>query len=119
MRFFYQAKVDRVVDGDTVDLIIDLGFDILHKVRIRLHGVNTPESRTRDLEEKALGLAAKDYVVDWLSESEALYVRTLKDGAGKYGRILGYIYSDEKMSKCLNDDLIDSGHGEPYYGGKR
>lgn len=119
MRFFYKAQVDRVVDGDTVDLIIDLGFDVLHKVRIRLHGVNAPESRTRDLEEKALGLAAKDYVSNWLTESDAVYVKTLKDGTGKYGRILGYIYADEHMVKCLNDDIIDAGHGVPYYGGKR
>jgi micrococcal nuclease len=119
MRFFYEAKVDRVVDGDTIDLVIDLGFDVLHKVRIRLHGVNTPESRTRDLEEKELGINAKNYVYDWLSALDTVYVKTLKDGSGKYGRILGYIYSDEQMHKCLNDDIIDSGHGVPYYGGKR
>ena len=119
MRFFYRAKVDRVVDGDTVDLLVDLGFDIVHKIRVRLHGVNTPESRTRDLEEKELGIAAKNYVYDWVTSQDYVYVKTLKDGGGKYGRILGYIYTDEKMSKCLNDDLIDSGHGVPYYGGKR
>ena len=119
MRFFYEATIDRIVDGDTVDLIIDLGFDVSYKARVRLHGVNTPETRTRDLEEKALGLAAKDYVSNWLGAHERVYVRTLKDGSGKYGRILGYIYSDEAMMNCLNDDIIDSGHGEPYYGGKR
>jgi micrococcal nuclease len=119
MRFFYQAKVAHVVDGDTVDLLIDLGFDLMPKVRIRLHGVNTPESRTRDLEEKELGLAAKDYVYDWLSANDYVYVRILKDGSGKHGRISGYIYADDKMTKCLNDDIIDSGHGQPYYGGKR
>jgi len=119
MRFFYEASIDRIVDGDTVDLIIDLGFDVSYKARVRLHGVNTPETRTRDLEEKALGLAAKEYVSDWLAEHDTVYVRTMKDGSGKYGRILGYIYSDALMSHCLNDDIIDSGHGESYYGGKR
>jgi len=59
-QFCYSAKVKRVVDGDTVDLLVDLGFDIHHKIRVRLYGINTPESRTRDLEEKALGLKAKD-----------------------------------------------------------
>lgn len=119
MRFFYKAELDRVVDGDTVDLIIDLGFDVFHKVRVRLHGVNAPESRTRDLEEKALGLAAKDYVSNWLSESDEIYIRTMKDGSGKYGRILGYIYNDEDMASCLNADIISNGHGVEYFGGKR
>lgn len=119
MRFFYKAELDRVVDGDTVDLVIDLGFDVFHKVRVRLHGVNAPESRTRDLEEKALGLAAKDYVSNWLSESDEIYIRTMKDGSGKYGRILGYIYNDEEMTSCLNADIISNGHGVEYFGGKR
>jgi endonuclease YncB( thermonuclease family) len=119
MRFFYEAKVDRIVDGDTVDFIIDLGFDVFHKARVRLHGVNTPETRTRDLEEKELGIAAKDYVYDWLAATDSVFIKTIKDGSGKYGRILGYVYSDQSMLKCLNDDIIDSGHGEPYYGGKR
>ena len=116
----YRTKVSRVVDGDTVDVDIDLGFGVwMKKERIRLLGIDTPESRTRDLEEKALGLAAKDYVSNWLTESDAVYVKTLKDGTGKYGRILGYIYADEHMAKCLNDDIIGAGHGVPYYGGKR
>lgn len=119
MRFFYQATVTKIVDGDTVDLMIDLGFDITHKIRVRLHGVNTPESRTKDLKEKELGLAAKAYVTEWLSECDVVYIQTLKDGEGKYGRILGYIFADEQMKKCLNHDIIDSGHGVAYHGGKR
>jgi micrococcal nuclease len=119
MSHFYKAKVVKVVDGDTVDLLIDLGFSIMHKVRVRLHGVNTPESRTRDLEEKALGLAAKDYVSDWLLKYDQVYVKTIKDKSGKYGRILGYIYSDYELQACLNDDIIDSGHGVVYDGGAR
>lgn len=119
MQYFYRAKLQRVVDGDTVDLLVDLGFDILHKIRVRLHGVNTPESRTRDLEEKALGLAAKDYVEDWFDGHTHVFVKTLKDEGGKYGRILGYVYADEEMQVCLNDQIIDAGHGVPYFGGKR
>lgn len=119
MRYFYEAKLDRIVDGDTVDLSIDLGFDVSYKARVRLHGVNTPETRTKDLEEKELGLAAKAFVYDWLAECDSVYIKTLKDDSGKYGRVLGYIYADEQMTKCLNDDIIDAGHGVPYYGGKR
>jgi micrococcal nuclease len=119
MRYFYEAKVDRVVDGDTVDLFIDLGFGIYHKVRVRLYGVNTPESRTTDLVEKAAGLAAKDYVSDWIQGHPSVFIKTVKDNTEKYGRILGYLYSDEKMTACLNDDLIDSGHAVAYFGGAR
>ena len=91
MRYFYRVALDRVVDGDTIDVVIDLGFDVLHKARIRLHGVNTPETRTRDLEEKALGLAATSYVEHWVSQTDHFYIQTLKDAGGKYGRILGKI----------------------------
>ena len=69
--------------------------------------------------EKELGIAAKDYVYDWLAATDSVFIKTIKDGSGKYGRILGYVYSDQSMRNCLNDDIIDSGHGEPYYGGKR
>jgi len=119
MQYFYRAKVSRVVDGDTVDFMIDLGFGIYHKVRVRLYGVNTPETRTRDEIEKAAGLAAKDYVTDWLNGQEEVFLKTIKDESGKYGRILGYVYADPELQVCLNDDIIDSGHGVAYYGGKR
>lgn len=118
-KFFYRATVVRVVDGDTVDLSIDLGFSMLHQTRVRLHGVNTPESRTRDLEEKARGIAATEYVEEWLRQYDEVYIRTIKDRGGKYGRILAYIYSDEKMTHCLNEDIITSGHGVEYFGGAR
>tara|TARA_A100001201_G_scaffold134138_1_gene121598 strand:+ start:142 stop:555 length:414 start_codon:yes stop_codon:yes gene_type:complete len=119
MQYFYRASLDRVVDGDTVDLNLDLGFNVWHKVRVRLNGVNTPESRTRDLEEKALGLAAKDFVVGWLDKYNHVFVHTKKDAKGKYGRILGTIYGDVEMMHCLNVDIISSGHGVKYDGGKR
>ena len=118
-RFCYNAKVVRVVDGDTLDLMVDLGFSIHHKIRVRLNGVNTPESRTRDLAEKALGLKAKDYVVDWLDGHPEIVLETSKDKAGKFGRILATIWSDGEMTACLNKDLIDSGNAVEYFGGNR
>jgi len=118
-RFFYQADVLKIVDGDTLDLMVDVGFDIHHKIRVRLYGVNTPESRTSDLEEKKLGLKAKDFTLDWVKESETIFIQTIKDKTEKYGRILARIYSDEKMEKCLNNDLISSGNAVEYFGGKR
>lgn len=118
-RFFYQAYVEKIIDGDTLDLMIDLGFDIHHKVRVRLYGVNTPESRTSDKEEKIRGLAAKNYVVNWIKDSETIFIQTIKDKTEKYGRVLGRIYSNETQDSCLNDDLIKSGNAVEYFGGKR
>lgn len=117
--YVYKARLDRVVDGDTVDLTIDLGFDILHKVRCRLYGINTPESRTKDLSEKQRGLAAKAYVVDWFNWNRDCYVETLKDGKGKYGRLLAKIYADAELTVSLNEQLVDAGHAVEYFGGKR
>jgi micrococcal nuclease len=115
----YRAKVVRIVDGDTIDVDLDLGFEIHYKVRIRFLGINAPESRTRDLEEKALGLAAKDFVSRWLLESAGNHpvIETSLDKKGKYGRVLGRILNDEGV--CLNDVLIEEGHATPYDGGKR
>lgn len=115
----YRAKVTHIVDGDTIDVELDLGFDITYKARIRFVGVNTPESRTRDLEEKALGLAAKDFVGRWLLEETGMnpIIETSLDKKGKFGRILGRIVNDEGV--CLNDVLISEGIGTPYFGGKR
>jgi micrococcal nuclease len=119
-RFFYAARVVKVVDGDTLDVVIDLGFDIHHKARVRLVGINTPESRTKDLEEKALGMAAKHYVEDWcLGCGKDVFIKTEKDATGKYGRILARIYADENQQVCLNDQLIDAGHATEYWGGAR
>ncbi len=119
-RFFYKAKVLRVVDGDTIDALVDVGFNIHHKIRIRLYGVNTPETRTKDLEEKSAGLAAKAYAVDWcMGGGDVIYVQTFKDKSGKFGRVLADIYSDENRTACLNEDLIDGGFAQEYHGGKR
>ena len=112
--FVYQAELDRVVDGDTVDVILDLGFDVkLHKQRVRLHGIDTPESRTRNLAEKKLGLAAKERLKE-------LCVGTFKVkslGKGKYGRILGIPYTENGQDICKM--LIDEGHAVEYYGGTK
>lgn len=119
--YIYNAKLDRVVDGDTVDALVDLGFDTWKKVRIRMHGMNAPESRTRDLEEKEKGLAAKEYCKNFCKEGEAAILKTKTyDASGKYGRILGEIWSaGEFADKSLNEYLIEKGHATEYFGGKR
>lgn len=119
-RFWYSAKVIDVIDGDTVDLMIDLGFNIHHKIRVRLYGVNTPESRTKDLAEKAMGLQAKSFTKDWLTRHQWVFVNTIPDKNDKYGRILAKIYSSEKIDNpttaCLNTDIIQAGLAREYYG---
>ena len=118
----YKIIIDRWVDGDTVDVDIDLGFDVvLKKQRVRLHGIDAPESRTRDLEEKEKGLAAKDFCKNFCKEGEAAILKTKTyDASGKYGRILGEIWSAGEFSdKSLNDYLIEKGHAVEYHGGKR
>ena len=110
----YNAKLDRVVDGDTIDALVDLGFDTWKKVRIRMMGMNAPESRTRDLEEKKLGLAAKARLIEMLGNG----IFTLQShGVGKYGRCLGEIFRESDVS--LNRQLINEGHATEYFGGKR
>ena len=109
----YNAKLDRVVDGDTVDALVDLGFDTWKKVRIRMQGMNAPESRTRDLEEKARGIAAKIRLEELL-DSGKFVLQSM--GVGKYGRCLGILYVDDVN---INKTLITEGHATEYYGGKR
>jgi len=109
----YNAKVDRVVDGDTIDALVDLGFDTWKKVRIRMMGLNAPESRTRDLEEKKKGLAAKDRLKELLNKETF----TLQShGVGKYGRCLGELFVEDVN---INKQLIEEGHAVEYHGGKR
>ena len=108
----YKAKLDRVVDGDTIDCVIDLGFDINYKCRVRLKGINTPETRTRDLEEKKRGFAAKERVVELLDGVETFTIKTELDKKGKYGRVLGTIFINNKES--INQILLLEGHAEVY-----
>jgi micrococcal nuclease len=119
----YKVKLDRVIDGDTIDCYIDLGFDINTKKRIRFVGINTPESRTRDLEEKVKGLAAKARLKEILETAGEIHLDS--HGLGKYGRVLGELYVssyDEKDSPTMinvNELLIKEGHAVEYHGGKR
>ena len=119
----YKISVLKVVDGDTIDAEIDLGFDIKVKKRIRFMGINAPESRTKDLEEKARGLAAKDRVKALLEGCNNIQLKS--HGIGKFGRCLGELHIDmvdgkEKMTLVnLNELLISEGHAVAYNGGKR
>ena len=119
----YKISPLRVIDGDTIDAEIDLGFDVKIKKRIRFMGINTPESRTRDLEEKARGLAAKDRVKQLLGGCNNITLNS--HGVGKFGRCLGEIMLDmvdgqEKLTlENLNELLIKEGHAVEYHGGKR
>ena len=112
--FVYNATLERIVDGDTFDCSLDLGFDVkLHKQRVRLHGIDTPESRTRDLAEKKLGLAAKER----LKELRKGKFKIKSLGKGKYGRILGIPYTEDGKDICQM--LIKEGHAVEYHGGKK
>ena len=116
-------KINKVVDGDTIDVTIDLGFDLYKKERVRIAGVDTPEKRTRDLEEKALGLDAtywmKKHLEDTIAGDEELIIRTeLKGGTGKYGRLLGWLYVGEG-DISLNEQMITEGYAWAYDGGTK
>jgi micrococcal nuclease len=113
---YYVRKVEGVVDGDTIDVLIDLGFDILFASRVRLAGIDTPESRTKDLAEKSLGLEAKEYLKKALKDAKSVVIKTEKmDSSEKYGRILGWIYVNGD-SVSLNDMMINDGYAWGYLG---
>ena len=122
-KYIYRAKLDRVVDGDTIDAMIDVGFDIWVKKRIRYKGIDTWESRTRDLEEKKKGLAAKERNKELLEKvsSKPGYFRLKSYGVGKYGRVLGEIFIQDNNNKQynINQTLITEGHAYVYEGGKK
>ena len=115
--------MDKVLDGDTIDVTIDLGFDLYKKERVRVAGVDTPEKRTRNLEEKELGIDATNWLKkeleDVLAGDDELIVRTeLHGGVGKYGRLLGWLYvGDEELS--LNEQMITQGYAHAYDGGTK
>tara|TARA_R110001592_G_scaffold11777_2_gene57614 strand:- start:446 stop:859 length:414 start_codon:yes stop_codon:yes gene_type:complete len=114
----YRCEVVHIVDGDTIDVDIDLGFGVwLKKERIRLYGIDTPESRTRDLEEKKYGLAAKEFLTNMLSDSGGILLKTQKDAEGKFGRILGEMWrTTDFADKSINQYLIDKHHAVAYHG---
>mgnify|MGYP001287204149 CR=1 FL=1 len=114
----YRCKLKKVVDGDTVDIDIDLGFEVwLKNQRVRLYGVDTPESRTRDKEEKKYGLAAKQFVENFLDDKWLILQTETYDATGKFGRILGSLYrTTNYANQSLNEYLIEKHHAVPYYG---
>ena len=121
---FRVTEINRVVDGDTIDVTIDLGFDLYKKERVRIAGVDTPEKRTRNLEEKALGIDATNWLKKKLEDTisgdgDELSIRTeLVGGVGKYGRLLGWLYiNDEEVS--LNEQMITEGYAWSYDGGTK
>ena len=107
--YTYRCKVVKIIDGDTVDVDIDLGFGVwLHKERIRLYGIDTPESRTRDLEEKKYGM---------LDDEAGILLKTQKDAEGKFGRILGELWRTTNYAdQSINDYLVEKHHAVSYYG---
>ena len=114
----YAAQLDRVIDGDTVDAMIDLGFSTHRKIRIRFYGINTPESRTRDKAEKKRGKAATARLQEILDAEEGAFViQSL--GVGKYGRCLGVLFTESLGETSVQQTLINEGHGVEYFGGKR
>jgi len=120
---FRVTQIDKVLDGDTIDVTIDLGFDLYKKERVRIAGVDTPEKRTRDLEEKKLGIDATEWLKEKLDSTIAgddeLIIRTeLVGGVGKYGRLLGWLYvGDGNVS--LNEQMIEEGYAWAYDGGTK
>ena len=113
---YYVKKVTKVVDGDTIDVEIDLGFDISFSSRVRLAGIDTPESRTTDKMEKALGLEAKAYLKHEIESAKTVVIKTEKmDSSEKYGRILGWVFLDG-ASVSLNEKMITDGHAWGYLG---
>jgi micrococcal nuclease len=113
---YFVKNVTNVVDGDTIDVIIDLGFDILFASRVRLAGIDTPESRTKDLVEKALGLESKEYLKKYLKDAKSVVIKTEKmNSSEKYGRILGWLYVNGD-TESVNDKMINDGYAWGYMG---
>ena len=108
----YNCKVEKIVDGDTIDVVLDLGFDILYKSR--LYGIDTPESRTRNLDEKARGKMASAFLKKAIEEGEKVCIQTkLKDSRGKFGRVLGDVVVD---GVNINQSMVDNHHAVKYFG---
>ena len=113
--YLYNAEVKKIVDGDTFDVLIDIGFNIFKKERIRLYGINTPESRTTNLEEKKMGLAAKEFTDQWITAAgHKIKIETILDKNEKYGRILARVWNE--TGESLNEAIVKSGLAREYYG---
>jgi micrococcal nuclease len=113
---YFVKEVTKVVDGDTIDVVIDLGFDIMFSSRVRLAGIDTPESRTKDKAEKALGLESKEYLKKNLKDAKPIVIKTEKmNSSEKYGRILGWLYINGD-TESINDKMINDGYAWGYLG---
>lgn len=113
---YFVKEVTKVVDGDTIDVVIDLGFSIMFASRIRLAGIDAPESRTRDKAEKALGLESKKYLANRIKAAKSIVVKTEKiKSSEKYGRILGWLYLDNEGTS-INTEMINKGYAWGYLG---
>ena len=117
MYTYFVKSIDRIVDGDTIDISIDLGFDLTKKERVRLAGIDTPETRTKNPKEKEMGYQATEFLEMHLMESSKLTVRTEKDG--KFGRMLGWLYKSDKDTMSINQIMIDKGYAWAYDGGTK
>ena len=113
---YFVKDVTKIVDGDTIDVIIDLGFDILFASRVRLAGIDTPESRTRDIAEKTLGLESKEYLKKQLKDAKSVVIKTEKiNSTEKFGRVLGWLYINGD-TVSVNDMMINDGYAWEYMG---
>ena len=114
----YRCTVVKIIDGDTVDVDIDLGFGVwMKKQRIRMYGIDTPESRTRDLEEKKYGLAAKKFLTGMLDDEAGITLKTHKDAEGKFGRILGELWRNtDYADQSINEHMVEQNHAVEYFG---
>tara|TARA_Y100001973_G_C5021322_1_gene243292 strand:+ start:104 stop:508 length:405 start_codon:yes stop_codon:yes gene_type:complete len=117
MYTYFVKSVDRVVDGDTIDISIDLGFDLTKKERVRLAGIDTPEKRTKNPKEKEMGYQATEFLEMHLMEATKLTVKTEKEG--KFGRMLGWLYKSESDTTSINQIMIDKGYAWAYDGGTK
>ena len=113
LMYEYKCKVKRVVDGHTVDVILDLGFNVHHACRVRLYGIDTPESRTRDKDEKVRGLLAKQFLKDSITKKKVVLKTKLRDSRGKFGRVLAEVWVNEQN---VNEDMVKKGYGVAYHG---
>ena len=111
-------EITKVVDGDTVDVLIDLGFGVSYHQRVRLAGIDAPESRTRNLQEKKLGLESKEYLKHRIESCDSVVIRTEKDANGKYGRILGWLFLNGDP-ESINHEMIRAGYAWVYGGGTK
>ena len=117
MYTYFVKSVDRVVDGDTIDISIDLGFNLTKKERVRLAGIDTPEKRTKNPKEKEMGYQATEFLEMHLMEASKLTVKTEKEG--KFGRMLGWLYKSENDTTSINQIMIDKGYAWAYDGGTK